>query len=124
VFSALPGQVSKTPESGEFVARGSFIVRGERTWYRNIPLAAAVGLMLEPHAAVIGGPPSAIREKARVSIELRPGQFEPNDTAKKALRILKEKIGEDEAKSLKGILNTESVAAFVPPGGSDIVGQP
>jgi len=121
VYSALPTQVSKTPESGEFVARGSFIVRGERTYYRNIPLEVGIGLMLEPHAAVIGGPPSAIREKTKAYVELRPGQFEPNDVAKKVLRILKDKTGEDEAKLLKNILNTEAVAAFVPPGGSDIV---
>ena len=63
VYSALPTQVSKTPESGEFVSRGSFIVRGERTYYRNVPLAVGIGLMLEPNAAVIGGPPSAIKGK-------------------------------------------------------------
>ena len=63
VYSALPSQVSKTPESGEFVSRGSFIVRGERTWYRNVPLAVGIGLMLEPNAAVIGGPPSVIQDK-------------------------------------------------------------
>lgn len=123
VYSALPTQVSKTPESGEFVARGSFIVRGERTYYRNIPLAVGIGLMLEPNAAVIGGPPSAIKQKVKAYVDLRPGQFEPNDAAKKSLRILKEKIGEDEAKALKNILNTETVAAFVPPGGSDIAGN-
>jgi predicted ribosome quality control (RQC) complex YloA/Tae2 family protein len=120
VYSALPSQVSKTPESGEFVARGSFIVRGERTYYRNIPLGVGIGLMLDPHAAVIGGPPSAVKGKAKAYVELRPGQFEPNDAAKKALRILKEKTGDDLAKQLKGILNTDTVAAFVPPGGSDI----
>jgi predicted ribosome quality control (RQC) complex YloA/Tae2 family protein len=123
VYSALPAQVSKTPESGEFVSRGSFIVRGERTWYRNVPLSVGIGLMLEPNAAVIGGPPSVIKGKCKAYNELKPGQFEPNDIAKKMLRLLKGKISEDEEKSLKGILNTDTVAAFVPPGGSDIVGQ-
>jgi hypothetical protein len=123
VYSALPSQVSKTPESGEFISRGSFIVRGERTYYRNVPLAVGIGLMLEPHAVVIGGPPSIIKEKTIAFIELRPGQFEPNDVAKKVLRILKQKISEDEVKALKGILNTDHVAAFVPPGGSDIAGD-
>lgn len=123
VYSVLPPQVSKTPESGEFVSRGSFIVRGERTWHRNIPLSVGIGLMLEPNAAVIGGPPSAIKGKCKAYYELRPGQFEPNDIAKKVLRLLKSKISEDEEKALKGILNTDTVAAFVPPGGSDIVGQ-
>jgi len=123
VYSALPSQVSKTPEAGEFVSRGSFIVRGERTYYRNVPLSTGIGLMLEPHAAVIGGPPSAVRDKVKAFVELRPGQFEPNDVAKKVLRILKEKLPEDDVKALKGILNTEKVAAFTPPGGSDIVGH-
>ena len=123
VYSALPAQVSKTPESGEFISRGSFIVRGERTYYRNVPLAVGIGLMLEPHTAIIGGPPSAIKGKTKAYTELKPGQFEPNDVAKKVLRILKQKVSEEEEKALKGILNTTQVAAFVPPGGSDIVGH-
>jgi len=123
VYSALPAQVSKTPESGEFISRGSFIVRGERTYYRNVPLAVGIGLMLEPHTAIIGGPPSAIKGKTKAYTELKPGQFEPNDVAKKVLRILKQNVSEEEEKALKGILNTTQVAAFVPPGGSDIVGH-
>jgi len=123
VYSALPPQVSKTPESGEFVARGSFIVRGERTYYRNVPLSIGIGLMVEPNAAVIGGPLAAIKGRVKTFVELKPGRFEPNDAAKKVLRILKERIPEDDVKALKGILNTEQVAAFTPPGGSDIVGD-
>jgi hypothetical protein len=123
VYSALPSQVSKTPESGEFISRGSFIVRGDRTWYRNVPLAVGIGLMLEPGAAVIGGPPLAIRGKTTVYLELRPGQYEPNDVAKKVLRALKQNVTGEEEKALKAILNTERVAAFVPPGGSDIAGS-
>jgi hypothetical protein len=122
VYSALPPQVSKTPEHGEFVSRGSFIVRGERTYYRNVPVGIAIGLQLEPQAAVIGGPPTAVSMRSAAYVELRPGQFAPNDVAKKVLRILRDKIGDDGSKGLKTILNTESVAAFVPPGGSDIGG--
>ena len=124
VYSALPNQVSKTPESGEFVTRGSFIVRGERTYYRDVPLAVGIGLVLEPQAAVIGGPPAVIRSRTTAFAGLKPGQFEPNDVAKKVLRLLKQSISPDEEKLLKGILNTETVAAFVPPGGSDILGTP
>ena len=123
VYSALPSQVSKTPEPGEFVSRGSFIVRGERTYYRNVPLAVGIGLMKKPHAAVIGGPPSVIRKRTNAYLELRPGQYEPNDVAKKVLRALKQNLTDEEEKALKSILNTERVAAFVPPGGSDIAGH-
>ncbi len=121
VYAARPDQVSKTPESGEFVARGAFIIRGERTYYRSVPLAVEIGLQLAPEAAVVGGPPSAVGGRVKVSVTLQPGTFEPNDTAKKVVRTLRQQLGEDEWKSLKNILNTEAVAAFVPPGGSDIL---
>jgi predicted ribosome quality control (RQC) complex YloA/Tae2 family protein len=124
VYSAQPNQVSKTPQAGEFVSRGSFIVRGERTYYHNTPLAVGIGLMLEPQAAVIGGPPAVIKSRAKTFAELKPGQYEPNDVAKKVLRLLRQNITPDEEKLLKGVLNTEAVAAFVPPGGSDILGAP
>ncbi len=122
VYSASPGQVSKTPEHGEFITKGSFIVRGERTYYRDIPLGIAIGLQVEPQAAVIGGPPAVVRSRAKFLVELKPGQFGPNDIAKKVLRILQKKAG-DGFKGMKAVLNTDAVAAFVPPGGSDIAGE-
>jgi predicted ribosome quality control (RQC) complex YloA/Tae2 family protein len=121
VYTADPSQVSKTPESGEYVSRGSFIVRGEREYFRDVPLAVAIGVQLSPEMAVIGGPISAVAARARVFVTLKPGTFEPNDTAKKVLRILRGQLGDEELKGLKAVLNTEQVAAFVPPGGSDIV---
>jgi hypothetical protein len=121
VYSVAPGQVSKTPESGEYVSRGSFIIRGEREYYRNVPLGIAIGLQTTPEVAVIGGPPDAVTPHTDTRVELKPGEFEPNDTARKVLRILRSKIPEDEQKGLKSVLNTENVAAFVPPGGSDII---
>lgn len=121
VYSVDPSQVSKTPESGEYVSRGSFIVRGEREYFRDVPLGVAIGVQLSPEMAVIGGPPSAVSGRARVFVTLKPGTFEPNDTAKKVLRILRGQLGEEELKGLKSVLNTDQVAAFVPPGGSDIV---
>jgi hypothetical protein len=111
--------VSKTPESGEYVSRGSFVIRGEREYFRDVPLAAAIGLQREPELAVIGGPPSAVAKKTDLFLVLKPGTFEPNDTARKVLRTLRDRAG--ETKNLKAVLNTDQIAAFVPPGGSDIV---
>lgn len=120
VYAARPEQVSKTAESGEFLKRGAFVVRGERRYFRNVGLKIAIGLQLEPELAVIGGPESAVRKTAAYYVVLLPGKFEPNDTAKKVLRELKKIIPEEDFKDLKKVLNTESIAAFVPPGGSDV----
>jgi len=62
-----------------------------------------------------------VAKKTDLLVVLKPGTFEPNDTAKKVLRTLRDRAGEEEAKSLKAVLNTDQIAAFVPPGGSDIV---
>ena len=121
VIAAAPSQVSKTAESGEFVAHGSFVIRGERTFFRNVPMEVAIGVQMEPSLAVLGGTPSAVEPRCRVSVRLRPGEFEGNDVAKKVLRRLKEEIPESDQKMLKAVLHTEAVAAFVPPGGSDLV---
>jgi predicted ribosome quality control (RQC) complex YloA/Tae2 family protein len=123
VYSARPDQVSKTPESGEFVAKGAFIIRGERVYYRHIPLGVAIGVVTEPTLAVIGGPVSAISKRAKHMIRLSPGTFEPNDIARKAVRTLRDRLSSNDAKVLKSVLSTESVAAFIPAGGSDVVGE-
>ncbi|HDR73157.1 MAG TPA: fibronectin-binding domain-containing protein [Methanoculleus sp.] len=121
VYAARPEQVSKTPEPGEYVSRGSFIVRGERRYFRNVPLGVAIGIQVEPSVAVIGGPVTAVANRAKVWVVLAPGQYSPNDMAKKVLRALRQGLAEEEVRGLKRVLNTEQVAAFVPPGGSDLV---
>jgi predicted ribosome quality control (RQC) complex YloA/Tae2 family protein len=123
VIAAKPSQVSKTPESGEYVAHGSFVIRGERTYYRNVPLEVAIGIRTDPSLAVLGGTPDIIGKQCKTLVKIVPGTFEGNDAAKKVLRILKESLPDSEQKLLKAVLNTESVAAFIPPGGSDIAGE-
>jgi predicted ribosome quality control (RQC) complex YloA/Tae2 family protein len=120
VYAAEQHQVSKTPESGEYVARGSFVVRGERRYFRDTPLGIAIGLQTAPELGVIGGPVTAVKAHAKHYIVLAPGTFEPNDIAKKVLKRLREQFP-DDWKSIKTVLNAESVMAFVPPGGSDIM---
>ncbi len=122
VYAAEPEQVSKTPPTGEYVARGAFIVRGERRYFRNTPLGVAIGIQTEPVLAVIGGPPAPVAKRTEIRVELSPGRYEPNDMAKKIVRLLRERLGESRAGVLKKILNTENVAAFVPAGGSEITG--
>ncbi len=120
VFAARPDQVSKTAESGEYLSRGSFVVRGERRWFKDITLETAIGLTIKPVTQIIGGPIEAIQPKSEIMVILKPGSFEPNDIAKKVVREIREKLSPADQSALKFALNTEAIAAFVPPGGSDI----
>ena len=120
VYAVARDQVSKTAESGESLKRGAFVIRGERKYYRNVEPGISIGLQTSPEYGIIGGPVSAIEKREGYFVRLVPGTYEPNDIARKILKVLKEKIPESEQKNLKRVLNTESIAAFVPPGGSDI----
>ena len=66
VIAAAPSQVSKTAESGEFVAHGSFVIRGERKIFRNVPMEVAIGVQMEPVVAVLGGTPAPIEPRCQV----------------------------------------------------------
>ena len=121
VYAARPDQVSKTAESGEYLSRGSFVVRGERQWFHDVPLAVTIGLMKTPQTRIIGGPSLTIPKACELYVTLKPGTFEPNDIAKKVVRALRDRLSPDDQKALKFALNTEAVAGFVPPGGSDLV---
>jgi len=120
VYAARSDQVSKTAESGEYLSRGSFVVRGERQWFKDVPLEVAIGLQKKPETRIIGGPLSAVKGHAELFLVIRPGTFEPNDVAKKVVRVLRDRLPVAEQKALKFALNTEAIAAYVPPGGSDI----
>ena len=43
-FYVRPSQVSKKTESGESLGRGSFVVRGQRHWFRDLKLELGLGM--------------------------------------------------------------------------------
>lgn len=111
-------QVSKTPESGEYVPKGSFIIRGERRYFEDVLLELAVGLELKAETRVIGGPISAVSKNGAYVCEIVPGKFNQNDLSKKIYRLYTEVI--KDQKFLKQIASPDQVAMMMPPGESDI----
>ncbi|MDL5503316.1 MAG: NFACT RNA binding domain-containing protein, partial [Candidatus Methanoperedens sp.] len=82
-YWVLPEQVSKTPESGEYVAKGAFVIRGKRNYFKDVMLGAALGLEMDEEKRLVGGPSSAVKKTARFIIEVEPGEFNQNDISKK-----------------------------------------
>ncbi|MCD6207467.1 MAG: NFACT family protein [Methanosarcinales archaeon] len=109
-----PDQVSKTPEHGEFVAKGAFIIRGKRNYRKDVRVGIAIGITDD--LRLIGGPISAVKKRAGFVVEIVPGRFNQNDVAKKVYRIVSDKFG----KAIKAIASPDQIVRFLPPGGSDI----
>ena len=112
-------QVSKTPESGEYVEKGSFVIRGDRTYYDDIAAEVAVGIRCEPDTRVVGGPPSAIESDTETSVRLQPGRYAQNDMAKMLYRKFRERFADQSF--VRKVASADKIQEFLPSGGSEIV---
>jgi len=106
-FHARSSQVSKTTETGESLARGSFVVRGERSWHRNTPLEIAIGLAVVNGVPLpVSGVPSVISEICQRWAKIVPG------------REKKDSVANRISKSTG--LAQEDVLSCLPPGGCSV----
>ncbi len=86
VYYILPEQVSKEAKSGEFIAKGAFMIYGKKTIMR-VELAAAIGKTSE--GLWMCGPESAISKHCSDIFLIKPGKDRPSDAAK----MLRKKLG-------------------------------
>jgi len=119
VYMITKDQISKTPESGEYVQKGSFVVRGKRTYFKNIEIGYAIGITCNPETRIIGGPPSAIVPKSVVSIEIEPGQYSREDIAKKIYRCFCEEFR--DGAFVRKITTSDEISQMIPAGNSTMV---
>jgi len=121
VYEVASDQVSKTPESGEYLEKGGFAIRGDRTYHRDTPVGVVVGITCEPETRVIGGPPSAIEPRAETTIEVEPGRFAQNDVAKRLYREFKTRFADQSF--LRKVASPDLIQEFLPPGTSRMVDE-
>ncbi len=87
-YWVTPEQVSKTPETGEYVPKGAFIIRGKRTYHQCI-LQLAIGLAtLDDHPVLMAGPLDAIKTHTKNYLVITPGTTKRPTLAKKIAAIL------------------------------------
>ena len=110
-YWVLKDQVSGTPESGEYLARGSFVIRGKKNFVKHVMLQVALGL--DGAGRVTAGPESAIAKSCSRYVVLTPHREKPTDTAKKILK---------ELMVPGGVAPTlDELVRALPPGGGKIV---
>ncbi|MGI6009372.1 MAG: ribosome rescue protein RqcH [Methanomethylophilus sp.] len=106
-FWAYPDQVSKTPNAGEFVPRGAFIIRGKRNYEYHLPLEMAVGEILYHGERKVMCAPTPVMEKASEKyFVIRPSKAKDH------------RMAGDIAKALE--VPEEEVSRILPPGSVEI----
>jgi len=112
-YWVLPDQVSKTPDAGEFVPRGAFIIRGKRNYEHHLPLELAVGEIEHQGARkIMCAPRQAIEDLANRMVVIVPGDTDRSrlsSTLSKMLNVPEEEVsrilppGDVEISSTKGL---------------------
>ena len=111
VYWVHPEQVSKTPQSGEFVTRGAFVIRGTRNYLRGMPLKIAVGIVDYEGERIMAGPVEAIAKYTDNYVVLKPGFRKKEEVSREILK----KIDPER------ILTLEDVIRVLPSGKCDVV---
>lgn len=111
VFWVKPEQVSKTPESGEFLPKGSFVIRGHRNNIHNMPLKIAIGIVDYHGKRVMAGPEDAVKAMSNNYVVIKPGFTKKEAIAKSILN----KINEDN------LLELDDIVKILPAGKCDYV---
>jgi len=76
-----PEQVSKTPETGEYLPKGAFVIRGKRN-YVKCDIEAGIGkVMVKEEEKIMGGPPSAVKKWASKWVIVTPGERKKDEVA-------------------------------------------
>lgn len=104
VFYVYPDQVSKKAPSGEYLAKGAFMIYGEKN-YLNVKLEIAIGF----NDKIIPGVPESVSKKTNKYVILVPGNRKPLDIAKE----LSEIFYFDENYILKFIPGNSSIIKIV-----------
>ncbi|NOQ54659.1 MAG: DUF814 domain-containing protein [Thermoplasmata archaeon] len=107
-YWVTPEQVSKTPQSGEFVPKGGFIIRGRRNYIKDIEMRIAIGWVEhEGERLVMGGPLASVSARSDSWLELVPSKDK------------KETVAKEVARRLGAVL--DDIMPVMPPGGCRIV---
>ena len=113
VYWVHPDQVSKTPQSGEFVKKGAFIIRGTRNYIRAATLLIAVGVVDYEGERLMAGPLDAVKKYTDNYVIIKPGY-----TKKEALsREIRHKLDQEH------IVTMDDLVRVLPSGKADIVDE-
>ncbi len=106
-------QVGTSAPSGEYLAKGSFMIRGKKNTIPHNLVQLAVGM--DQRRRVVAGPEGAVAALCSSYLVLQPHREKTSETAKKVAHELRRMEGEGEGPSV------DEVQRALPAGGGKIV---
>lgn len=112
VYFVEPKQVTKNPESGEYLPKGSFVIRGDREYMHNVKVDASLGAYeLDGTYVPMCGPESAVEQHCENLVMLKPGRRKKSEIGKEINRRMAEQGCE---------MDLDYIIRALPPGKSEL----
>ncbi|MFP4045941.1 MAG: ribosome rescue protein RqcH, partial [Candidatus Aenigmatarchaeota archaeon] len=124
VYWVRPDQVTKEAPSGEYIGKGSFMIKGDKNYLKKTELKIAIGVKLDREdneIRVFNGSVQSVRNQSNYFVSLNPGETEMSELAKQVKNKLTEKASPEDKKFIKKI-PLERFRPLIPPGGGVLVG--
>jgi hypothetical protein len=127
VYWVRAEQVSKTAVSGEFLPKGSFMMRGTKNFMKNTELKISIGVLFEtdqdgnPVAKPVCGAVQAVNNRAKYFVTLKPGSYSQQQAAEEIRKRLLLKAMPNDQPLIEGI-DLGEFQRLVPAGHSNIIG--
>ncbi|AAT43810.1 ribosome rescue protein RqcH [Picrophilus oshimae] len=105
-YWVYPSQVSKTPESGEFISKGSWVIRGKRNYIFDLPLKLKI-TVIEYKGNKLAMICPVETEVTGSYVVISPGSKKRSSVASEIASILN--------------IDQNEIESILPPGGSEII---
>ena len=86
-------KVSKTPNTGEFLAKGAFVIRGKRNWNRNLEVNLSIGIVeYDGIEKLMGGPIESFLGRSNKYLTFKPGFVDRKIVSRKLSKAFDEDL--------------------------------
>jgi len=129
-FYILPNQITRSPPSGEFLQKGSFIISGKKNFIKNVKTELTIGLIFVElkmgannknqgyFPKILCGPGTAIKKQANETITIIPTKSKSLTKGKLAKELKSNflRVIDKELKKWVELLSIDEILLFLPNG--------
>lgn len=119
VYFVYPDQVSKTPQTGEYLEKGSFVIRGEKNFFKKVQMVLSLGICDlkkfykegEGKRIFVGRESTLTKKGIGICATVIPGKEKKGDVAKSIY---------NKIQALEKTITLDEVLQALPPGTMEI----
>jgi predicted ribosome quality control (RQC) complex YloA/Tae2 family protein len=125
VYAINPDQVSKKPQSGEYLQKGSFMIYGQREWFRKTELRLSIGFVMDKEkgtGVVVSGSTPSVKKLSSCHLSIKPGNKPAGDLAREIKSVLLSKAKEEDREWMARV-PVDDISRIIPAGKGEVERQ-